>query len=204
VTDFVHAPGPSVEGLRVPAVWWRRLLAELLDNLILLIPLNVLSLIVDPKLRNVSLSNVLQQANAGINTRVISLVAIAWLSYFTYLDGAAKGQTIGKRALGITVRDIRPRSATVPDGVSVWDRATRTNEAYVTSPGRPSWQVRGVPVAVTGSIGFGRALLRRVSILAFLWLIPLLAVFDGLWSFRDPKNQTWHDKLAGSVVVDAV
>jgi len=53
-----------------------------------------------------------------------------------------------------------------------------------------------------GSIGYGRALGRRLmaNLLWFLLVVPgILDVLAPLWSSR---RQTWHDNIVGSVVVD--
>jgi uncharacterized RDD family membrane protein YckC len=48
-----------------------------------------------------------------------------------------------------------------------------------------------------GPLGYGRALLRCVG--HIISTIPLLLGY--FWMLWDPNKQTWHDKLAGSVVV---
>ncbi len=52
-----------------------------------------------------------------------------------------------------------------------------------------------------GRIGYRRAFLRWVTTSIFwaFWLVP--GILDHLWPLRDSRRQTWHDKLAGSVVV---
>ncbi len=65
------------------------------------------------------------------------------------------------------------------------------------SPGMRSMGIGVVDQSTGQPIGFGRALVRgivsiasgRVLLLGYLWM---------LW---DPKKQTWHDKVARSVVV---
>ena len=53
----------------------------------------------------------------------------------------------------------------------------------------------------SGSIGYARAFTRWLSTATLwaLWAIP--GVLDHLWPLRDRRNQTFHDKLAHSVVV---
>jgi uncharacterized RDD family membrane protein YckC len=46
------------------------------------------------------------------------------------------------------------------------------------------------------SIGYPRAALRYVA--SYLSTIPLALGY--LWMLWDPERQTWHDKIAGSVV----
>ena len=50
-------------------------------------------------------------------------------------------------------------------------------------------------------IGYRRAFTRWLST-AFLWaLFWVPGILDHLWPLRDPRNQTFHDKFARSVVV---
>jgi len=93
---------------------------------------------------------------------------LLWLlmaaAYYAVLNGSQMGQTFGKRAFGIQVRDV-------------------TGEG--------------------GSIGVGRAGLRFATVGLFR-LVPFFGLFtllDGLWPLWDPRRQTLHDKMAGSVVV---
>jgi uncharacterized RDD family membrane protein YckC len=51
----------------------------------------------------------------------------------------------------------------------------------------------------TGGIGFGRALIRYLG--RILSTIPCLLGY--LWMLWDKEKQTWHDKLANTVVVPA-
>ncbi len=95
---------------------------------------------------------------AVIDPTLQSIVSLlAGIAYFTILEGGAKGQTLGKMALGIRVIDL----------------------------------ARG------GSIGQGRAFIRYIG--RFVSAIVLLLGY--FWMLWDKEKQTWHDKLAGSVVV---
>jgi len=47
-------------------------------------------------------------------------------------------------------------------------------------------------------IGYGRAFIRWLG--SILSAIPLFLGY--FWMLWDPEKQTWHDKMAGSVVVD--
>ena len=79
------------------------------------------------------------------------------LAYFTYFEGSANGQTIGKKAVGIRVIDF----------------------------------------GAGGPIGYGRALLRWVA-----RIVSSLPIFLGyFWMLWDKEKQTWHDKIATTVVV---
>jgi uncharacterized RDD family membrane protein YckC len=81
------------------------------------------------------------------------------LVYYSYLEGSESGQTLGKKAVGIRVRDF----------------------------------------AGGGPIGFGRGFLRWIARFAS-GIVCGLGYFWMLW---DPEKQTWHDKIATTVVVPA-
>lgn len=88
--------------------------------------------------------------------------ALAWIGalvYFVLLEGGARGQTLGKRGVGITVTDAESGHA----------------------------------------IGHGRATVRYLT--RILSALPLFLGY--LWMLWDPRRQTWHDKLAGTVVAGA-
>jgi uncharacterized RDD family membrane protein YckC len=90
--------------------------------------------------------------------RVMETLSLVFtLAYFTFLEGSASGQTVGKRAMNIRVVDF-------DDGASIgyWRAFGRSVIAYFVSP---------------------------ILLLGYLWM---------LW---DREKQTWHDKVASSVVV---
>jgi uncharacterized RDD family membrane protein YckC len=129
-----YSSGPS--GPR--AGFWRRFGAALLDGLILAIPSIILVLILG-------------------RTAGQALQTLLSLAYFTYFEGGPTGATLGKRALGIRVYDLRQG----------------------------------------GPIGYGRGFVRWIS--RILSTIPIFLGY--FWMIWDGEKQTWHDKLAGSVVV---
>jgi uncharacterized RDD family membrane protein YckC len=109
-------------------------------------------------------------------TGILLVLVLAFLSplYYALLHAGKRGQTLGKRALGIAVRNQKTR----------------------------------------GRISLGRSLARTylVAIFFVVWAIPSASwwwtiisiipfIFDDLWPLWDAKHQTWHDKVAGSVVV---
>jgi len=53
-----------------------------------------------------------------------------------------------------------------------------------------------------GAPGYGKALIRYV-VDAICGAISILGIIGGLWLIWDAKKQTWWDKVAGTVVVDA-
>ena len=119
----------------------KRLGAYLIDTIILAVPYGILSSVFP---------------DAAVVLYFVYLLAT--LAYFAILEGGESGQTVGKMALGIRVRD------------------------HDTG----------------GAIGVGRGLLRYVGRIPS-GLVLLLGYFWMLW---DNENQTWHDKIAKTVVVD--
>ena len=82
-----YSPGPS--GPR--AGFWRRFAAVIVDGLVLAIPDVIIVYVIFKDT---------QAAGQGITT------LISW-AYGTALEGSARGQTVGKMALGIRVYDFR-------------------------------------------------------------------------------------------------
>jgi uncharacterized RDD family membrane protein YckC len=122
------------------ASFFSRLAAAILDAIVVLVINTVVGLV--------------------IGRGIASLVAIAvGIAYYGYLEGSESGQTLGKKALGIQVRDLR----------------------------------------TGGAIGFSRGVIRYFG--RILSAIPLLLGY--FWMLWDSEKQTWHDKLAGAVVVPA-
>jgi uncharacterized RDD family membrane protein YckC len=120
------------------ASFFRRLGAMLLDGILLGIVTGVIEAIVG-------------RGFGGLFSLAIGI------AYYGYLEGGETGQTLGKKALGIRVLDLRGG----------------------------------------GSIGFSRVVIRY-----FARILSALPIFLGyFWMLWDSENQTWHDKLAGSVVV---
>jgi uncharacterized RDD family membrane protein YckC len=120
------------------ASFFRRFGAALLDGILLGIVTGVIEAIV----------------GRGLGGLVSLAIGIA---YYGYLEGGPTGQTLGKKALGIRVLDLRGG----------------------------------------GPIGFSRGVIRYFG--RILSAIPLLLGY--FWMLWDSEKQTWHDKLAGSVVV---
>jgi uncharacterized RDD family membrane protein YckC len=63
--------------------------------------------------------------------------------------------------------------------------------------GKRAMNIRVIDFATGQSIGVGKALVRYVA--RILSAIPCLLGY--FWMLWDPEKQTWHDKIAGSVVV---
>jgi uncharacterized RDD family membrane protein YckC len=90
---------------RPMAAWWRRLLAIVIDGVLLFVPL-VIALAVTPNATTTSGS--LGSTNVHLSSSAWAVFGIGFivtLGYFAFLDGSRRGQTVGKLALGIAVRD---------------------------------------------------------------------------------------------------
>ena len=66
--------------------------------------------------------------------------------------------------------------------------------------GKRAVGIRVVSEQTGGSIGYGRAFGRYAITVVFgFFILPI--VLDYLWPLWDSKNQCWHDKVVGSIVV---
>jgi uncharacterized RDD family membrane protein YckC len=63
--------------------------------------------------------------------------------------------------------------------------------------GKRALGIRVIDFKAGGPIGYGRGLLRFVARL----LSALVFGLGYFWMLWDPEKQTWHDKIAGTVVV---
>lgn len=83
------------------AEWWQRLVAFIIDSLILGIPrIVVISIVVGTSGSTFFSTSLL----AGVVATGIAFAAIG-VAYFALLNGSERGQTVGQMALGIAVRD---------------------------------------------------------------------------------------------------
>jgi uncharacterized RDD family membrane protein YckC len=136
MTDQTFAPPAAGTATDARAGFWIRFAAALIDGILVGIPATIL------------------QVTAGATGYGLGI--LLGIAYYVYFEGST-GQTIGKKAAGIRVVDIRGG----------------------------------------GAIGFTRAFLRYVGrILSFI-----VVLLGYLWMLWDPQKQTWHDKIANSVVV---
>lgn len=160
--DPFPAPGPGYEqqgygysygSAYQYAGFWRRVGAAILDGLILSVPTTLVSAV----FASGSISaNVTYGYSPGEEAAVNLLGTVIAVAYYAYFEGA-RGQTLGKMALGLRVID-----------------------------------------ADTGDyIGIGRGIGRYFARI----LSGIVLGLGYLWMLWDPRKQTWHDKLVGSVVV---
>jgi uncharacterized RDD family membrane protein YckC len=152
--------------------WWKRVVAAIIDGLVIGIPSSILLSIFS--IGTFSSAELTCDANGVCTTTggtgffmgfliswlVITAVGIAYKIYF---DGSEKGQTVGKMAMKIQVRD----------------EATGGPIGY----GRAA--IRYVVAAALSAFTCG-----------------IGGLVDLLFPLWDPKRQTLHDKAANSVVVD--
>ncbi|HXQ61710.1 MAG TPA: RDD family protein [Acidimicrobiales bacterium] len=86
------------------AEWWQRLVAFALDMVILAVPS---SIIIGVIARGAVPTGVI--SSTSVSPRVWEAIGVSFvviLGYFSFLDGSRGGQTVGKMAVGIAVRDI--------------------------------------------------------------------------------------------------
>ena len=170
----------SVLGLPL-APWWKRLLAILIDQVILGVPLVVALVVVfDHVLHTLQFGT--NEFNSGVTANSTALqhdTLIVWsiafvlqVAYYGLLNGGRRGQTVGKMALKIAVRDARTGGL-----IGVW----RASGRYA------CFAVFELPF--DGPF----AILRALSL---LYLIDCLAP---LW---DGRRQAWHDHVVRSIVVE--
>ncbi len=89
------------------ADWWQRLLAIIVDGFVIGIPAGIILSIVAGA-STTSTTNgftTTTSTSGGAVVFAYLVVAVAELVYFGLLDGGPRGQTIGKRLLGIATRD---------------------------------------------------------------------------------------------------
>jgi len=159
----------------VLAKWWKRVVAYLIDAIVLAIPLGIIAIIIIGNIHEtctvVTINGVASSPASCtpimsgwrlIAFSLLSLVIV--LTYFGILDGSTRGQTLGKRSLNIATRDA--------------------------SSGLPIGPIRAAL----------RMFIMYVLSLPLLLCIP--GLLDVLWPLWDPRRQCWHDKVVGSVVVD--
>lgn len=148
------------------APWWKRLVAILVDGAIVGLVYLIISAFIAAVVNSPNTATDNSQSSGGA---VFAAIVVLWIVfsipaaiYYGAMNGSKRGQTIGKMALGIAVRDART----------------------------------GGPIGFWR--GFGRFLITLVFEIA-LFIPALIDVLSPLW---DSRRQSWHDKVAHSVVVD--
>jgi uncharacterized RDD family membrane protein YckC len=150
------APPTEPQTETIPSVayasWGRRFVAWLLDSAIVWFTVAGIAL---------AAAVGVGDSDGLFGALVFVAVAIFAPLYWVFLHASERGQTLGKRAVGIAVRD----------------------------------------ESTLGRITFGRALGRAYIIWFLLSMFYIPWILDSLWPLWDAKRQTWHDKVAESVVV---
>jgi uncharacterized RDD family membrane protein YckC len=94
------------------APWWKRLLAILIDSMVVGVVVFVVFAVIGAATRNPNASSTNNhvltpgQALAGF-VGLFVLLSIPYMLYFGIMNGSKRGQTLGKMALNIVVRDAR-------------------------------------------------------------------------------------------------
>ncbi len=107
------SPGYAASRPDVPATvgelaeWWRRAVAIILDSLILAIPTFILTALLGIAVWSMETDPITGQLtfDAGANLAGNLLSLVVWLVYAALLEGSARGQSLGKMALGIRLCD---------------------------------------------------------------------------------------------------
>ncbi len=169
------AAGPTDALGRPLSEWWKRLVAIIIDGLIVGIP----SWIIIGLLFGIGVASTHQVCNTtnfgtycgttssggGIFAALFLLpflMLVVFILYTGLMEGSESGQTLGKKLLHIAVRDAQ----------------------------------------TGGAVGAGRAILRRV-VYSVLWMVIYIpGIINCLSPLWDAKRQAWHDHAANTVVVD--
>ncbi|MFC0861781.1 RDD family protein [Sphaerimonospora cavernae] len=166
------APAPLAE-------WWQRLVARLIDGVIVGIPFFIISavitaIVVTQGSYNLRTGVRIEPSGAFLAAMLIGIVSGVIMIAYEFLMLKMRGQTFGKIAMGIKV---------VPVGGTL-------NEAGLS---------QDVAVKRAGVL-YGPQLLRWIPIVG--WLLGIFALLNVLWLLWDrPLQQALHDKAAGTLVV---
>ncbi len=83
--------------------WWKRFLAELIDIVVLSVADQIVATVAFAGAVSQDASGTIH-VHRGFYT-LLGIEVILSLAYYSLLDGSRRGQTLGKMALGIAVRD---------------------------------------------------------------------------------------------------
>ena len=198
------APGRRTDEGEALAGWWQRVGQYLLDSLVIqvitlpiTIPLTVTS---QSRLRPL-LAQLDEEVRAGgrpdlaqfwhrylevIGPSLLLSSVLGLVVAFTYWSAwlRSRGSSLGMRAVGVEVRTVEPVTGRLPWGVVVRRvLAFQLGVILVTAC---------LPLGINGHVG----LLLLAVILGLAWF-----VLDVLWPLWDRRNQTLHDKIAGTLLV---
>jgi uncharacterized RDD family membrane protein YckC len=109
---YGYAVGPVDRFGRPLADWWQRLVAILIDGIIVGVPKGIVTAIF---VRS-AVSGGIYQSHWVAGLIVVGIIfAVIDIAYFAILNGSEKGQTVGQMALGIAVRDEASGGAIGPE-----------------------------------------------------------------------------------------
>ena len=104
-----YSTGPVSDFGQPLAEWWKRLVAIIIDGIILFIPTFIISAILGVGAGVAGGLGSRNPVGAGTSfglQMVASLIGVAInIAYYGYLNGSDKGQTVGKMVMKIQVRD---------------------------------------------------------------------------------------------------
>ncbi|MCT9929747.1 RDD family protein [Planotetraspora sp. A-T 1434] len=174
------AVAPIPPGAPAPlAEWWQRLVARLIDGVIVGIPFGIVSAVITGAVVtqgyfDIRTGNSVETSGVFLAALLVSLIAGAVMVAYEFLMLKRGGQTVGKIVMGIRV---------VPVGGTL-------------DAGGLSTEVAGKRAAVV----YGPQLLRWIPIVEYL--VGIFALVNVLWLLWDkPLQQALHDKVANTIVV---
>lgn len=160
-------PDPALQLALAP--WWKRLVAIIIDWAVLgagyFVLLAIVGILVKGS-KNGTTTNTNQNQSGSLALGffiLLILVSFPNAIYFGLMNGSKRGQTVGKMAMGIVVRDARTGQR-----IRFWRAAGRS-------------LISGVVFQLFAEIPF---------------------ILDSLAPLWDKRRQSWHDKVAGTIVVD--
>jgi uncharacterized RDD family membrane protein YckC len=110
---YIANPAARVDGVLHLALapWWKRFLAFLIDGMVLGVAVFIVLVIIGAAAQGGNTTTTNQPLNAGQALAgfigIYVLVSIPYMVYFGAMNGSKRGQTLGKMALSIAVRDAR-------------------------------------------------------------------------------------------------
>ncbi|CAN5142731.1 hypothetical protein BH09ACT10_BH09ACT10_02530 [soil metagenome] len=167
-------PGYGAQPLIPFASWWSRVGASILDALI------VIAIVIIPFVVGTAI------AFKDAETREV---------YDSNTGDTITEITGGVSALGIVIMIL---SGFLYLGVSIWNSGVRQGKTGQ-SLGKKIVGIKVVKVADGQVLGTGTGILRMIM----NYILGNLCFINYLWPLWDDKKQTWHDKIVGSVVLQA-
>ncbi|MEU9832526.1 RDD family protein, partial [Streptosporangium sp. NPDC048047] len=170
-----HAPGVSAP----LAEWWQRLVARIVDGVILAIPTFIVTLVLTGILvtqPSFNMETGEYSLGSGVFLATFLIGLVGGLIYFVYefLMLKATGQTVGKMVMGIRV---------VPVGGAPHSRGLPSNKAMSRA-----------------GVLYGPSMLRGIPVVGAI--IGIFTLVNVLWQLWDkPLRQCLHDKAAATTVV---